>query len=73
MICHNCGGGLEKIFSDLPFKLELDSIVIIKKLPVLQCGNCKEYLIEDSVMEKVDLILDKIDKTAELEILSYAA
>ena len=73
MTCHNCGGKLEKIFSDLPFKLEHDSIIIIKKLPVLQCENCSEYLIEDTVMEKVDLILDKIDKTAELEILSYAA
>lgn len=72
MICCNCGGELEKIITDLPFKVRDDSIVIIKKLPTLQCQNCNEYLIEDPVMEKVDRILDKIDKTAELEILSYA-
>lgn len=72
MICHNCGGPLEKVVTDLPFKIRDNSIIIIKKLPVLQCQNCNEYLIEDHVMEKVDSILGRIDKTAELEILSYA-
>jgi len=72
MICHNCGGELEKLVTNLPFKISYDSIVIIKGLPVLQCRNCSEYLIEDMVMEKVDGILSKIDKTAELEVLSYA-
>lgn len=72
MICHNCGGVLEKLITDLPFKVKINSIVIIKNLPVLQCRNCNEYLIEDEVMEKVDTILEKIDKTAELEVLNYA-
>jgi len=72
MICHNCGGKLENLVTNLPFKISHDSIVIIKGLPVLQCRNCSEYLIEDMVMEKVDSILSKIDKTAELEVLSYA-
>lgn len=71
MICYNCGEKLEKIITDLPFKVRYDSIIIIKELPVLQCRNCNEYLIEDSIMEKVDSILDKIDKTVELEILNY--
>lgn len=73
MICHNCGKKLEKIITDLPFKIKQNSIVIIKDLPVFQCQNCNEYLIEDPVMKRVDLILNKTDKTAELEILSYAA
>ena len=72
MICHNCGKKLEKIITDLPFKISLNSIIIIKELPVLQCQNCNDYIIEDSIMEEVDNILNKIDKTAELEILSYA-
>ena len=72
MICHNCGGKLEKIITDLPFKVRHNCIVIIKELPVLQCQNCNEYLIEDSAMEKVDRLLKEIDKTAELEVLSYS-
>jgi len=73
MICYNCGGKLEKIFTDLPFKIDHHSIIIIKKLPVLQCQNCHEYLIEDPVMEEVDLLLQKMDKNVELEVLRYAA
>jgi YgiT-type zinc finger domain-containing protein len=72
MICHNCGGKLEKLITNLPFKVNHDSIVVIKGLPVLQCQNCSEYSIEDEVMQNVDTILNRIDKTAELEVLSYA-
>jgi YgiT-type zinc finger domain-containing protein len=72
MICHNCGAKLEKSITNLPFKVNQDCIVIIKDLPVLQCRNCNEYLLEDAVMGKIDSILNKIDKTAELEVLSYA-
>jgi YgiT-type zinc finger domain-containing protein len=73
MICHNCGSKLEKVITDLPFKTDRDSIVIIKKLPVLQCQNCSEYVIEDPIMEKIDSTLEKIDKSVELEVLNYAA
>lgn len=73
MNCSNCGNPLEKVITDLPFKLRQNSIIILKKLPVLQCRNCSEYLLEDSVMENIDSLLNKIDSTVELEILSYAA
>ncbi|MBI5561759.1 MAG: YgiT-type zinc finger protein [Deltaproteobacteria bacterium] len=72
MDCRIRGGRLDKVKTSLPFKLRQDSIVIIKGLPVLQCQNCNEYLMEDLVMEKVDNILDNTGKTAELEILDYA-
>ncbi|MBI4384456.1 MAG: YgiT-type zinc finger protein [Nitrospinae bacterium] len=73
MRCLNCGGEQEKIVTDLPFKVSPGSIVIFKKLPVIQCRNCSEYAIEDGVMEKVDAMLKKIDRKAELEILIFAA
>lgn len=73
MNCHNCGEILEDIVTDLPFKVSNNSIIIIKRLPILQCKNCNEYLIEDMVMERVDNILYRADSSAELEILSYAA
>jgi hypothetical protein len=38
----------------------------------MQCKNCSEYVIEDAV-EKVDSILNKVDKTAELESFSYGS
>ena len=73
MSFHKCGGSLEKTITDLPFKVGPHSIVIIKSLPVIQCRNCDEYALQDEVMEKVDTILQGIDKEAELEILTYAA
>lgn len=57
----------------LACKAAQSRIVIIKALAVLQCGNCGEYVIEDSVMERVDAILARVDTAVELEILSYVA
>ena len=73
MICHCCGSEMEKTKTDLPFKIGNRSIIVLKNLPVSQCKNCSEYLIEDSVMEEVDNILDDLDKKAELEIVRFAA
>lgn len=71
MKCHDCGANLEKTATDIPFKRGEGSIVILKKLPVLQCENCAQFLIEDPTMERIDELLDRIDKSAELEVLSY--
>ncbi len=60
------------IQTDLPFKVRETTIVIVKALPVLQCQGCGEYLLEDSVMQRVDEILERADVRAELEIIGYA-
>jgi YgiT-type zinc finger domain-containing protein len=73
MKCHQCGAEMEHVNTDLPFKIRESSIVIIKNLPVWQCGNCSEYLVDDDVMAKVDRLLGRVDVSAEVEILSFAA
>jgi YgiT-type zinc finger domain-containing protein len=73
MKCHVCGGEMHAIVTDLPFKLSQKTIVILKELPVLQCERCSEYLLEDRVMERVETMIGKVDKGAELEIVRYAA
>ena len=73
MMCHVCGGALQKVQTSLPFKLSDTTIVIVKDLPVLQCANCSEYLLEDNVMQHVDEILSKASGDTELEIVRYAA
>jgi hypothetical protein len=45
----------------------------VKNLPVLQCVNCPEYLIEDEILRWVDEVLAKVDGGTELEIVRYAA
>ena len=64
---------MNSVISDLPFKTTESSIVILKSLPVLQCENCTEYLIEDAVLSRVDEILVGISDEAELEVIRYAA
>jgi hypothetical protein len=64
---------MNSIMSDLPFKTTANSIVILKSLPVLQCENCTEYLIEDAVLNRVDEILADISGATELEVIRYAA
>lgn len=73
MKCHVCGSEMEHVHTDLPFKLGESTIVIVKNLPVLQCKSCSEYLLEDPVMQKVEEILDQVNREAELEIVRYAA
>jgi YgiT-type zinc finger domain-containing protein len=73
MKCRVCGGPLELINTDMPFKIDAKRIVILKALPVLQCVSCAEYLIEDPVMSRVDTMLAEADERAELEIMSFAA
>ncbi len=73
MKCTICGSSLQPVESDLPFKVTDRTIVILKKLPVLQCESCSQYMIEDQVLSRVDDILGKVDSAAELEIIRYAA
>jgi YgiT-type zinc finger domain-containing protein len=73
MKCHVCGSNMKSMVTDLPFKMNESTIVILKDLPVLQCNNCNEYLLDDPVMKRVDEILEKVDTAAELEVIRYAA
>lgn len=73
MKCHVCGSSMDRDVSDYPFKVSDHTIVIIKGLPVLQCGCCTEILIEDAVMERVDAILAQVNESAELEVVHFAA
>lgn len=73
MKCHVCGAKMRNMVTDLPFKVSETTIVILKGLPVFQCGNCSEYALDDPVMARVEEILEKADTAAELEVIKYAA
>ncbi len=73
MKCHVCGGTMHSIQTDLPFKLGERIIVILKDLPVSQCERCREYILEDSVMRRVDEILSLVNPDSELQVVRFAA
>jgi YgiT-type zinc finger domain-containing protein len=73
MRCRACGGLLESRVTDLPFKLADTTIVILKALPVLQCPQCGDTELDQATMSRVDQLLDAVDRSAELEVIQYAA
>ena len=73
MKCHVCGGTMNSIQTDLPFKLGERMIVILKDLPVCQCGRCREYILEDFVMRRVEEILSMVNQDSELQVVRFAA
>jgi YgiT-type zinc finger domain-containing protein len=58
---------------DIPFKANQSTIVIMKDLPVYQCENCSEHLLDDPVLKRVEKIIKNVDSAAELEVIKYAA
>ena len=68
MKCRVCGATLRSTTTGLPLTMRDRTIVVIKKLPVMQCERCIEYFIEDSVMARVDELLSRVDRSIELEI-----
>ena len=73
MRCRLCGGLLEPRVTDLPFKISDSSIVILKSLPVLQCRQCNDTELDQATMSRVDQLLASVDRSAELEVIQYAA
>ena len=71
MKCHVCGSKMASVVTDMPFKVSSTSIVIIRQMPVDECANCGQYLLDDPVMERVESILDETNTSAELEIVQY--
>lgn len=73
MKCHVCGSKMVPMITDLPFKVSETTIIILKDVPVFQCDNCCEYLLDDPVLKRVEEILERADTAAELEVIKYAA
>lgn len=71
--CGVCGTEITRVVNDLPFKTSDHAIAIIKDVPVLQCGNCGDYLLDNAVMSRVDEILSGVAGAAKLEVIRYAA
>jgi YgiT-type zinc finger domain-containing protein len=73
MRCRACGGLLEPRVTDLPFKLADTTIVVLKALPVLECPQCGDTELDQATMSRVDQLLHAVDRSAELEVIQYAA
>lgn len=51
-----------------------EATVVIKNVPAEICDNCGEYYLDDTVSQHVLTIAERvIEKTAEVEVVQYAA
>lgn len=73
MKCRVCGSEMDAIRTNIPFKVSDKTIVVLRDLPVLQCRSCAEYAFEDHVFAGIEEILSRVDSSAELEVIRYAA
>ena len=72
MKCHVCGSDMNAIITNLPFKVNELTIVILKDLPVYQCINCSEYLLDDYILIYLENIFNRVNENTEIEIIQYA-
>ena len=72
MSCRVCGANMEPQITDMPFKLTGRTIVIVRNLPVLQCAQCAEQVLENPILERVDDLLERVDPRLELEVIDFS-
>lgn len=51
----------------------MSDIVIVRSSPVFQCRQCGETELDHAAMSRVDQLLARFDRSAELEVIRYAA
>jgi len=71
MKCFICKGDM--INKKTNYILDLDgSIIIIKNVPSLVCGQCGEVFYENEVMKRIEKIVDLFKNAlAEIAIVNY--
>lgn len=61
MRCHFCKGNLEKSTTEFIEKLD-NFIVVIENIPCEKCTQCGEAYFSNDVAEKIEQILDNVQK-----------
>lgn len=60
-MCVYCGGSLQKSMTDCVEKID-NYVIVIKNVPCEKCNQCGEEYFSTAVAEKIESILDSIQK-----------
>jgi len=71
MKCHVCGTPMRRVVADLPFRVNLSVIIILRGLPLVECSKCSAYALEEEVMERVHEIVGRLRSPSHLEAVLY--
>lgn len=72
MKCHVCETPMTRVVSDLPFRVDRSVMIILKDLPLLECSECGAYALEETVMERVHEIVQKLRSPSHLDAVLFA-
>lgn len=74
MRCLLCKNGAMKPDTDSYFAKIGQGYVIIENVPCYKCDQCGETIFSSSVMERIDEIIESIEKTmSKISIVEYSA
>ena len=71
MKCRVCGGVQQRMETDLPFKTGDHTIVVMKGIPVYQCGRCAEYSLDDPTFARVEELLARVGAFQDISLPHY--
>ena len=72
MTCFRCKGDTELKLKTHAAILD-SSVIIIKNVPALVCEQCGEVYFTDDVMQKLEVIIDRLESIIkEVAIVDYA-
>ena len=70
MKCLKCDGELE--FKKVNYVVDLESTIIIKRVPSKVCSKCKEQYFDDETAENIDKIVEQLKVlSTEVTIVKY--
>jgi len=71
-VCPNCGGQLTLGLASVPFILE-STVVVVKNVPALICGDCYEPYLNGPVTDQVTNLLNQLQTLhSEVSVITYA-
>ena len=72
MTCFHCKGDTEQVLRTHAVTLD-KCVIIIKNVPSLVCQQCGEVYFTDDVMQKLEIIINKLENIIkEVAIVDYA-
>ncbi len=73
MRCTSCKTGTMQEGKTSYFAQLKECYVIIENVPCLKCSQCGDIVFRGSVMEKIDTILDSLEKiVSKISIIDYS-
>ena len=71
--CRLCGGEMHDGVTAAPFFIR-EKIIVIKDVPAELCSDCGEAYMKSSVVDKIEVLLDKLDDLdSEMSVIHYKA